>query len=272
MKQTTIEAKNSWKLRSLKELYEFRWVFFMFVFRDIKLRYKQTILGVTWVVLQPLLTAGLFAFVFGKIFSSQIEKIPYLLFAFCGLLPWHVFSQSLQRASTSLTQDTRLITKVYFPRMILPLSATFGVIIDFLIIFLLFLGLMQFYDLSLSTKTFYLPLCILVLFSFSSAINLLFSSAQVYFRDVKHMVPFLLQFWLYASPLAYSSSIVPKKFFFLYSINPMVGLIDAFRWSLLNLEDFPFISFSIALGVSFITLGISIWLFHKLEPYFADKV
>ncbi|NGX48409.1 MAG: Teichoic acid translocation permease protein TagG [Chlamydiae bacterium] len=272
MKKIVIEAKTPWLQLDMSELYVFRWVFLMLILRDIKLRYKQTFLGVTWVILQPLLTAALFTLVFGHVLHLSSEGVPYLVFAFCGLVPWLMFSQALQRASTCLINDTRLITKVYFPRIFLPLSATFGVGIDFLIALLILFGLMIFYGLAFTSQLLFLPVCILVLFVFSSGINLFFSSINVYYRDLKHIVPFLVQFWMYASPLVYSTGVIPPKYHLLYSLNPLVGLIDGFRWSLLGLENFPHLSFSIASMTSFFLLVFGTIVFRRIEHNFADVI
>lgn len=254
------------------ELISFRWVFWMLILRDIKLRYKQTFLGVAWVILQPLLTALLFSVVFGKMIKLPSEGLPYILFAFCGLIPWLVFSQSLQRASNCLINDSRLITKVYFPRIFLPLSATFGVMIDFFIALSMFFVLMGIYQVPLSPNLFFLPICLIVLFMFSSGINLFFSSFNVYYRDFKHIVPFLVQLWMYASPLVYSGNMIPEKYRLIYSLNPMAGIIDAFRYSLLGLPEFPFYSFTISIIASSVLLGLGIMIFRKIEHYFADII
>lgn len=267
-----MKAKNPWLQLDFAELYEFRWVFLMLSLRDIKLRYKQTILGVAWVILQPLLTALLFTVLFGKVIGLSSEGVPYVLFAFCGLIPWLVFSGSLQRASTCLLNDTKLITKVYFPRIFLPLSATFGVVIDFLIALAMQLVLMGIYGKGLSTNVFFLPVVSLVLFLFSCGINLLVSSLNVYYRDFKHIVPFLLQLWMYASPLVYSSGIIPQKYQLLYQCNPIVGIIDGFRWSLLGLGEFPVYSFTISAVVSIVMVTLGGGIFRKIEHYFADVI
>lgn len=244
----------------------------MLIVRDIKLRYKQTFLGVVWVLLQPLMTAGLFTIVFGHFLQLSSEGVPYPVFAFCSLIPWLFFSGALQRASTCLISDTRLITKVYFPRIFIPLSATFGMIIDFCITLVLLVSFLAFYHVSLTAHVFFLPVCTSVLFAFSSGINLFFSSVNVYFRDFKHVVPFLIQFWMYASPLVYSTQIIPEAFRFVYCLNPLVGLIDAFRWALLGLHPFPIYSFSLACITSFFLLFFGTIIFRKIEHNFADVI
>lgn len=271
-KKIVINAQIPFCYIDFKELFYFRWVFFMLVLRDIKLRYKQTFLGITWVVLQPLLTALLFTVVFGMMIKLPSDGVPYVVFAFCGLIPWLVFSQSLQRAHTSLIGESRLITKVYFPRIFIPLASTFGVVIDFAICLLLAIILMGFYGLLPSLNLLFLPVCTLVLFVFSTGVNLFFSSVNVYYRDFKHIVPFLVQLWMYASPLVYSGNMIPKKYHFIYSLNPVAGIIDAFRWSLLGLHSFPTYSFTVATIASLVLIIFGTLVFRKIEHYFADII
>lgn len=272
MKKIIIKARTPWMQIDFAEMFDFRWVFLMLILRDIKLRYKQTLLGVVWVVAQPLITALLFTVVFGKMIKVPSEGLPYILFAFCGLVPWVVFSQSLQRASNCLINDERLITKIYFPRIFIPMSATFGVIIDFFITLGMLFVLMAIHHLPLTGNIFFLPIAMVVLFLFASGINLLFSSFNVYYRDFKHIVPFLIQLWMYASPLVYSGSLIPEKYQLVYSLNPMAGVIDVFRWTLLGVGDFPLFSFSVATLSSCILMGVGFFVFRKIEHFFADVI
>lgn len=272
MSKIHIRAETPWHHIDFSELHAFRFVLWMFIVRDIKLRYKQTALGIAWVVLQPLLTALLFTVVFGALIRVPSDGLPYTLFAFCGLVPWIVFSQSLQRASDSLVNDTKLITKVYFPRIFVPLSATFGVGIDFLIALGILFCLMIGYGVTLSSNIWFLPIATLVLFGFSSGINFFFSSLNVYYRDFKHIVPFMVQLWMYASPLVYSGSMVPERFQLLYSINPMAGIIDGFRWCLLGTGPFPLFSFSVAAVFSALLFVSGTFVFRKIEHFFADII
>lgn len=256
----------------LKELFHYRWVFFMLVLRDIKLRYKQTALGIGWVVLQPLLTALLFTVVFGLVIRLPSDGVPYVVFAFCGLIPWLVFSQSLQRATTSLIGESSLITKVYFPRIFIPLASTFGVIIDYLICLSIAGILIGIYRLPFTWNLLFLPVCTIILFVFSTGINLFFSSVSVYYRDFKHIVPFLVQLWMYASPLLYSANMIPERYRFIYSLNPIAGIIDSFRWALLGLDTFPTYSFNISVIISFMLIILGTIVFRKIEHFFADII
>ena len=272
MKKILIDAHRPWIKIDFAELAQFRWVLCMLMVRDIKLRYKQTFFGVAWVVLQPLLTAILLTALFGNVMRLPSEGYPYILFAFCGLIPWMIFSQALQRANPSLINDSRLITKVYFPRIFIPLSATFGVVLDLAIALAMLLILMVQQHYALSTNLFFLPVCIALLFVFSSGINLLFSSLCVYYRDFKHIVPFLLQLWMYASPLVYSAKIIPAPFQTIYCLNPMVGIIDAFRWACLGQSPFPMHSFWMATVASLMLLAVGTIVFRKIEHHFADII
>lgn len=256
----------------LKELFHYRWVFFMLVLRDIKLRYRQTALGIGWVILQPLLTALLFTVVFGLVIRLPSDGVPYVVFAFCGLIPWIVFSQSLQRANMSLIGESTLITKVYFPRIFIPLAATFGVIIDYLICLVLAAVLIAIYGLPFTWNLLFLPVCTLILFVFSTGINLFFSSVSVYYRDFKHIVPFLVQLWMYASPLLYSVNMIPERYRFIYNLNPIAGIIEAFRWTLLGLDPFPIYSFNISVIVSVMLIILGTIVFRKIEHFFADII
>lgn len=272
MRRIVIKAQTPFFQIDLRELVEFRWVFFMLILRDIKLRYNQTVLGVGWVVLQPLMTALLFSLIFGRIMHMPSEGVPYMVFAFCGLVPWIFFSQSLQRASLCLINDSRLITKTYFPRIFIPLSATFGVVIDFLITLSLAMALISYNGLSYSSNLMFLPLCTLVLFLFTCGLNLILSALNVYYRDLKHILPFVVQLWMYASPLVYSGSLVPEKYHLIYSLNPLAGIIDAFRFSLLGLDTFPTFSFSISAVLSVLFVAVGTLIFRKIEHYFADRI
>lgn len=272
MRPTLILPRQSWCWQDVKEMLEFRWVLWMLILRDLKLRYKQTALGVLWVVLQPLLIAVLFACVFGKWLHVSSENVPYLLFAFCGLVPWLVFSQSIQRASLSLVNESQLVQKIYFPRIFLPIAGTLGVILDFLIGMLTFGILLGFYRYPPSGNAIFLPIGILLIFSFSSACNILLSCLSAHYRDFKHLIPFMMQFWMYASPLAYSVASIPLKWQWIFFLNPLTGIIEFFRWSLLGQGNFPLVPFFIACCMTVALLFLSLLLFRKLEWTLTDVI
>jgi lipopolysaccharide transport system permease protein len=272
MEPIIIQPRTSWGRRDFAEMIQFRWVLFMLMFRDIKLRYKQTFLGVLWVVFQPLMTALLFTFVFGKWLNVSSDGVPYILFSFCGLIPWLVFSQSVQRAATSLVNETQLVQKVYFPRLFLPIAGTLGVILDCFFALLTLVVLMIIYQHPMTWQMCLIPIGIVLVFSFSMALNILLSCLSAHYRDFKHLVPFILQFWMYASPIAFSMTAIPQKWQFIFMLNPLTGVIEFFRWSLLGQASFPIISFSVACFLTAIFLWVSLFVFRKLEWTLSDVI
>ncbi len=272
MKHITIQPRTEWTKQDLLEMVEFRWVLFMLMLRDIKLRYKQTALGILWVVMQPFLTALLFTYIFGKWLHLSSDGVPYMLFAFCGLIPWLVFSQAAQRASTSLLNETQLIQKIYFPRLFLPISGTLGVVFDHIFTLISMGILMAIYLYAPSWKLLFFPIGTLIIFIFSAAFNILLSALSAHYRDFKHLLPFLLQLWMYASPLAYSISGISMKWQLVFSLNPLTGIIEFFRWCILGVGLFPWLSFSIAVGVSFLLLLVSLVVFRKFEWTLSDVI
>lgn len=253
------------------ELISFRYVLLMLIVRDIKLRYKQTLLGFLWVVLQPLLTALLFVWIFDKGLSLPHQGTSYLTFAFSALIPWMVFSQSLQRAGPSIVNDSRLITKVYFPRLFIPLAATLGVAVDYLIATLLGFGFASYEGRWLQRALLWLPLATLHLFCFCCGWNLLIAALTVYFRDFKHATAFLLQLWMFASPIVYPMSVIPKSYLWLYQCNPLVGIIELFRFIFIG-GEFPISSIAVSGGMTLFLLGLALVIFRKMEHNFADVI
>jgi lipopolysaccharide transport system permease protein len=255
------------------EFISFRFLISMFVIRDLKLRYKQTILGIIWVVIQPLLPLTIFTCIFGKVVKLDSQGIPYLLFAFAGLVPWLLFSESVNRCSNCLVAEERLLTKVYFPKIILPLSKFSTVFIDFLIGMIIFFLFLIFYKISFSLRLFFFPLILLITIFMSLGVGIFFSALNVYFRDFRIITPFLLQIGMYASPVIYSSYMVPEKFRFLFFMNPMVGFIESFRWVFFeSILLFPTIPFIISIIFSFTFFYFAIIIFRKVEMYFADII
>lgn len=267
-----IKPRKGWAALNFREVFAFRDLFFILFTRDIKLRYKQTALGVLWVVLQPLMTSVLVAGLFGKIAKLPSDGKPYLLFALVGMLPWFLFSQSVTRGSMSLVSNAHLISKVYFPRILLPFSCCAASLIDFFVSFTTIFLLLAWYQVPLTWNIFILPMLILAVFVFSLAFAVLTSAFNVYYRDTAPVVAFLLQLWMYGSPILYSAQVVPQKFLFLYNMNPMVGIIDAFRWSILGLSDFPWHSFGWATIFSCSSLILCVLIFRRIERFFADII
>lgn len=240
--------------------------------RDVKLRYRQTALGVTWVILQPILTSGIFAVIFGLLAELPSDDSPYLLFAFAGTLPWTLFAQSLQRAGGSLVSGREMISKVYFPRLILPISSSFSVVVDFLVGLASISVLFLIYKEPLTWNLLAIPGLVLVNLLIAVGVSFWISAFSVHYRDFIYALPFLVQAWMYASPVAYATSIVPEKWVALYSLNPMVGVIEGFRWSLLGQGEFPWISFGISIAMGLVIFLFGALVFRRIERGFADVI
>ena len=267
-----LEPPRGWLNLRLRELWEFRELLFFLIWRDIKVRYKQTVLGATWAVLQPLMTMIVFSIIFGKLGKLPSNGIPYPVFTFAALLPWQLFSRALSDASISLIGNQNMVTKIYFPRIFLPSASVLGGLLDFGISFIILLILMFFYDIPVTWAILTVPLFLALCVMTALAVGLWLSALNVRFRDVKYITPFLLQFWMYASPVAYSSSLIPEQWRFLYGLNPMAGVVEGFRWALLGqpISVSSFLPISIlAVALLFIT---SLIYFQRMELTFADVV
>ncbi len=268
-----IAPPSGWWNVDFRELWAFRDLFGILVLRDIKLRYRQTALGVSWVILQPLLTSFIFAVIFGSLAKLPSDGTPYMLFVFSGMLPWTLFAQGLQRAGNSMVADARLISKIYFPRLIIPVASASAVLIDFAVSCCVMVLLLLLYGFTPSLTWFaVLPLTAITLLIAIGA-SLLFSALNVYYRDFMYALPFVVQTWMYASPLVYSASLVPEgNARIVYGLNPMAGVIDGFRWALLGHRDFPAIGLATSvLGAVAITL-FGLWVFQRVERNFADVI
>lgn len=260
--------KNYWR-----DLWRFRELFYILSWRDIKVRYKQTVIGAAWALIRPMLMMIIFTFVFSKVAKLPSEaNAPYALLVFCGLLPWQFFANSLSEASNSLVGNTNLITKVYFPRMIIPASAVITSFVDFAITFCLLVLMMVWYQFVPSLNIFFLPAFLLLAFGASFGVGLYLTALNVKYRDFKYIIPFVVQFGLYVSPVGFSSNIVPEKWRLLYSLNPMVGVIDGFRWCILGENNLRIESILISLVVTVLFLLFGIRYFRKTEKTFADNI
>lgn len=261
-------VKNQWH-----ELWQYRDLFYFLAWRDILVRYKQTTIGVAWSVLRPLLTMIVFTIIFGRIAKLPSENIPYPLLVFSAMIPWQFFSNTFSEASNSLIRNTQLISKVYFPRIIIPTTAMVVSMIDFAISFMILMLLMLFYGVMPDIKIFLLPFFLLLSISASLGAGYIIAALNVKFRDFRYVVPFIIQFGLYISPVGFSSSVVPEQWRIIYSINPMVGVVEGFRWILLG-KDIPFYwpGFIISVGLSFFLLVAGILYFNNMERNFADII
>ncbi len=267
-----IQPTRGWLGLNLRELWAYRDLLVILATRDVKLRYKQTALGVTWVIVQPLVTALIFTVVFGGFARLPSDGSPYILFVFAGLLPWNLFSASLQRAGNSLVGSSNLISKVYFPRMLVPLASNGAVLIDFAVSGGVMVLLMLFYRVPLTWQILTLPFFLLLTLLAAVGVSLLFSALNVYYRAFMFALPFVIQAWTYASPVAYAMSIVPEQWRWLFSLNPAVGFVEGFRWALLGNSSLTveMVVVSTLSALAFFLSGV--FVFRRIERGFADVI
>ncbi|BFM41310.1 ABC transporter permease [Synechocystis sp. LKSZ1] len=256
-----------------RDLWRYRELFYFLAWRDILVRYKQTVVGIAWALLRPLLTMIVFSIVFGRLAKLPSEGVPYPILVFAGMLPWQFFANALTECSNSLINNANLLSKVYFPRLVVPTSAVVVSFVDFLISGMILLGLMAWYNFVPSWRIITLPIFIVIAFMASMGAGLWLAALNVQFRDFRYIVPFIVQFGLYVSPVGFSSEIVPIRWRMLYSLNPMVGVIDGFRWAILGGESrlfWPGFGVSLLLVMGLLLSGI--WYFRKMERTFADVI
>lgn len=267
-----IKPSSGFRLLPLRELWEYRELLYFLVWRDVKVRYKQTVLGAAWAIIQPFMLMVVFALFLGKLAGVPSDGLPYPLFAYAALVPWTLFASSLAGASDSLVGSSNLITKVYFPRLILPVAAAGSFLLDFAIAFGLLVGMMVFYGVYPSIALAWLPLLTLFAVVAALAVGIWLAALNVRYRDVRYAVPFLTQLWLFATPVAYPSSIVPKTWQPLLGLNPMAGVVEGFRWALLGTGEVPG---AIILVSAAVTLGLllgGLAYFQRTERTFADVI
>jgi lipopolysaccharide transport system permease protein len=267
-----LEPKKGLFQLELQAVWQYRELLYFLIWRDVKVRYKQTVIGAAWAILQPVMTMVLFTLIFGNFAKIPSDGLPYSIFAYTALLPWNYFSQAISRSGASLVSAANLISKVYFPRLLMPVSAAMAPLIDFAIAFVVLVGMMRWYGIAPSWAMFAVPLFLLMALFAALAVGLWLSALNVRYRDVGHAIPFLIQFWMFASPVAYPVSLVPEKWRLLYSLNPMAGVIEGFRWALLGKEipEFGVMAVS-ALVVLAMFIGGLIY-FSRVEQTFADVV
>ncbi|MCB0161125.1 MAG: ABC transporter permease, partial [Caldilineaceae bacterium] len=234
-----IEPTQGWVALQLRELWRYRELLYFLTWRDIKVRYKQTVLGAAWAVIQPFMTMVVFSLFFGRLAQIPSDGIPYPIFSYAALVPWTFFANGLSQSSNSLVGSANLIKKVYFPRLAVPIATILSGVIDFVLAFLVLLVMMVFYGIVPTANVVWLPFFLLLALVTSLGAGLWLSAMNVQFRDVRYVVPFLVQLWLFATPIAYPSSIIPAPWRMLYAVNPMVGVVEGFRWALLGVETRP---------------------------------
>ena len=267
-----IAPRSGWWAFPLGELWSYRELLYFFVWRDIKIRYKQTVIGAAWAILQPFLTMLVFSLFFGKLAHIPSEGLPYPIFYYCALLPWMYFAASLQNATNTMVENQRLITKVYFPRLALPLSSILSGLVDFGVSFLMFIAMMIYFGTRPSAAILWFPAFLLLALLTALGMGLWLSALNAVYRDVRYVVPFVVQFWMFASPVVYPSSLVPEKWRGLYGLNPMAGVIEGFRWSLAGHGDPPRRMLLVSAGVVILLVLTGVAYFQKMETKIADVV
>jgi len=269
---TIVKPSRGWVSLNLGELREYRELIYFLTWRDIKVRYKQTVLGAAWAIIQPFFTMVVFSLFFGKLAKVPSDGIPYPIFAYAALVPWTFFANGLSQSSNSLVGSTNLIKKVYFPRLVVPISSVISGVFDFILAFVVLLGMMLYYGIFPTVNIVWLPLLLLLTLTTSLGVGLWLSTLNVQFRDVRYTVPFLTQFWLFSTPIAYPSSLLSQPWRTLYGINPMVGVVEGFRWALLGTDTAPGPIIIVSSLVALALLVGGAFYFRRLEKSFADVI
>lgn len=269
---TMIRPDRGWFDFDLGSLWRYRELLIVLMMRDIQVLYKQALLGASWAILQPVFACVIFTIVFGYIAKMPSEGVPYPVFAFAGVLPWTYFAEAVRRSGTGLVSDSELVRKVYFPRLITPIANVITPLVDFCIAFLVLLVLMAFYGIAPTWKFLVVPPLMLVAALLALAIGLWLSPINVRFRDVKHTLPFMIQIWMYASPIVYPLSLVPEQWRWAYSLNPMVGVIEGFRWAVFGQGDLNLMAVGVSLAMISVLLFGGLVFFRRMELSFADLI
>ncbi len=270
--RSVICPSRGWIRLNLVELWRYRDLLLFLAWRDIQVRYKQTVLGILWAVLQPFLKMVVFSLFFGKLAGMSTDSVPGPVFYFCGLVPWQLFERSLTDASNSLVSNQQLLTKVYFPRLAMPLATILAGLVDFCIAFVVLLGIMIYYHIMPSSAIWTLPFLLLLVVAASLGVGLWLSALNVYYRDVRHAISFLVQVWFFATPVVYSSRLAAERFGPLYGLNPMAGVVEGFRWALYGGEIGSMQAMWISVLVTLLILISGMYYFRRMESTFADTV
>lgn len=273
-----IRPSRSWTALNLRDLWRFRELVYFMTWRDLKVRYKQTVLGVSWAILEPFLTMVVFTIFFGELAKVPTDNVPAPVFYFVGLLPWGLFAKALNTASRSLVAHQNMVTKIYFPRLILPLSSVVAGVVDFLIGCLVLAAIMAFYALTGQMQVAFtpalltLPLFLLLTLVTALGVSLWLSALYVQYRDVGYLIPFLSEFWRIISPVVYSTTLVPEKWRIIYALNPMAGVLNGFRWAILGTPTGPDAGMFLSAGVALLVLVSGLLYFRRMEKTFADTI
>jgi len=267
-----LEPTKGWVKLGLGELVSHRELLYFLIWRDVKVRYKQTALGAVWAVIQPLMTMLIFSLFFGRLARMPSDGIPYPMFSYAALVPWTFFANAISQSSNSLVGSANLITKVYFPRMLMPIASVLAGLIDFALSFAFVIGMVVFYGIRPNVHILFLPLFLLLAILNALGVGLWLSALNVNFRDVRHSVPFIVQFWMFATPIAYPSSLLHEPWHTLYGLNPMAGVVEGFRWSLLGTHTAPGLIVVFSTAVALLLVGTGLIYFRRMERTFADYV
>ena len=267
-----IRPSKGWGSINLREIWLYRELVYFLTWRDLKVRYKQTALGAGWAVLQPVLSMVVFSIFFGGLLSVPSEGVPYPIFSYAALLPWGVFAKALNDTGRSLVSNRAMLTKIYFPRMVIPLASVFSSLADFLIAFIVMLGLMFYYQIAPTSNIWTLPLFLLLAVITALGVGLWLSAMNVLYRDIGYMIPYITQLWFYLTPIVYPASQVPEEWQFFYALNPMVGVVEGFRWALLGTADAPNPMIAVSATIAMLIFITGMFYFRRMERTFADMV
>jgi len=267
-----IKPQKGWQFLKLREFKEYGTLFYFLIKRDITVRYKQTVLGGLWAIIQPVFLMIIFSLFFGRLAKVPSDGIPYPIFSFSAMVAWTYFSNTLSGSANSLVQESALISKVYYPRVLSPLAPAFGFLIDFVIALIVLVCMMLYYHIYPTIMTLFLPLLILMIMLTASGVGMFLAALNAKYRDVRYTITFLIQIWMFASPVVYPVSMIPQKYQLIYAINPMVGIIQGFRSALLGTVEFPTVMLLISAAVSIIAFILGALYFKHTERYFADVI
>ncbi|HVX29272.1 MAG TPA: ABC transporter permease [Nitrolancea sp.] len=269
---TIIEPSSGWRAVNLRELWRFRELLYFLTWRDVKVRYKQTAIGAFWAVLQPFLTMVIFTILFGRLAKISSDNIPYPVFSYSGLLPWTFFANAIGLAGLSLVTNANMIAKIYFPRLLMPAAAVLGATLDFCLAFVILIAMMFYYGITPGIATLALPLFLALAIFTALGISLWLSALNVKYRDIRYVIPFLTQVWMFLTPVLYPSSMIPEKWRLIYGLNPMSGVVEGFRWSLLGTEKAPGAMILVSAAVVVLLFVGGLFYFRRMEREFADVI
>ncbi len=267
-----VRPSRGWLDLNLREVWRYRELIYFLTWRDIKVRYKQTFLGAAWAIIQPFFTMVVFTLFFGRLAKIPSDNVPYPIFSYAALLPWQLFAKALNDAGRSLVSNRNMITKVYFPRLVIPIASLLGGVVDFAIAFLVLLAMMAYYGIRPTPHVWALVPFLLLTLTTALGVGLWLSALNVLYRDVGYTLPFLTQAWMFITPIAYSSTLVPEKWRLVYALNPMAGVVNGFRWALLDTPTGPDVSLWVSVAVALLLLISGLFFFRRMERQFADRV